>query len=41
MCDIPSRESAAFVCKMERVLGLYEEDHDQKRPVVCFDERHP
>jgi len=26
---------------MERVLGLYEEDHDQKRPVVCFDERHP
>ena len=36
---IPPRESAAFVWRMEEVLGLYEEPYDQKRPVVCFDER--
>jgi hypothetical protein len=36
---IPPRESAAFVWRMERVLDLYEEYHDQERPVVCFDER--
>lgn len=36
---IPPRESAAFVWRMEEVLDLYEEHHDPKRPVVCFDER--
>ena len=36
---IPPKESAAFVCRMEAVLDLYEEDYDPKRPVVCFDER--
>lgn len=36
---IPPRESAAFVWRMEAVLDLYEEPYDQKRPVVCFDER--
>ncbi len=36
---IPPRESAAFVWRMEEVLDLYEEDYDEKRPVVCFDER--
>jgi hypothetical protein len=36
---ITPRESAAFVWRMERVLDLYEEPHDEKRPVVCFDER--
>ena len=36
---IPPRESAAFVWRMEEVLDLYEEGYDEKRPVVCFDER--
>lgn len=36
---IPPRKSAAFVWRMEAVLDLYEEPYDQKRPVVCFDER--
>ena len=36
---IPPRESAAFVWRMEEVLDLYEEPHDEERPVVCFDER--
>jgi len=36
---IPPRENAAFVWRMEEVLDLYEEPYDQKRPVVCFDER--
>jgi hypothetical protein len=36
---IPPRQSAAFVWRMEEVLDLYEEPYDEKRPVVCFDER--
>ncbi len=36
---IPPRKSAAFVWRMESVLDLYEEPYDEKRPVVCFDER--
>lgn len=36
---IPPRQSAAFVWRMEAVLDLYEEPYDEKRPVVCFDER--
>ena len=36
---IPPEESARFVWRMEEVLDLYEEPHDPKRPVVCFDER--
>ena len=36
---IPPRKSAAFVWRMEEVLDLYEEPYDQKRPVVCFEER--
>ena len=27
-----------FVACMEDVLDLYEEPHDPRRPVVCFDE---
>ncbi len=30
--------SAEFVWRMEDVLELYEEPHDPKRPLVCFDE---
>ena len=29
--------SAEFVANMEDVLDLYEEPHDPRRPVVCFD----
>ena len=36
---IPPRKSAPFVWRMERVLDLYEEPYDPKKPVVCFDER--
>jgi hypothetical protein len=36
---IPPRESAAFVWRMEEVSDLYEGPYDEKRPVVCFDER--
>ena len=36
---IPPRKSAAFVWRMEEVLDLYEEPYEEKRPVVCFDER--
>jgi len=36
---IPPQESARFVWRMEEVLDLYEEPYDEKRPVVCFDER--
>ncbi|MEJ7632469.1 MAG: IS630 family transposase [Rubrobacteraceae bacterium] len=33
------RENAAFAWRMEEMLDLYEEPYDEKRPVVCFDER--
>lgn len=36
---IPSRESAAFIWRMEEVLDLYEKPYDPLLPVVCFDER--
>jgi hypothetical protein len=36
---IPPEESARFVWRMQEVLDLYEEPYDEKRPVVCFDER--
>jgi hypothetical protein len=36
---IAPEESARFVWRMEEVLDLYEEPYDEKRPVVCFDER--
>ncbi len=36
---IPPEKNARFVWRMEEVLDLYEEPYDEKRPVVCFDER--
>lgn len=36
---IPPGQSAAFVADMERVLSVYAEPYDARRPVVCFDER--
>jgi hypothetical protein len=36
---IPPEASASFVADMERVLDVYAEPYDPKRPVVCLDER--
>jgi hypothetical protein len=36
---IPPEQNARFVWRMEEVLDLYEEPYEEKRPVVCFDER--
>jgi hypothetical protein len=36
---IPPKQSARFVWRMEEILDLYEEPYDEKRPVVCFEER--
>ena len=36
---IPPEESARFVWRMEEVLDLNEEPYDEKRPLICFDER--
>lgn len=36
---IPPEQSAAFVADMERVLDVYAEPYDARRPVVCLDER--
>lgn len=35
---IPVEENAEFVCAMEDVLEVYHQQHDPKRPLVCFDE---
>lgn len=35
---IPIKESAAFVCQMEKVLDVYERAYDADFPVVCMDE---
>lgn len=36
---IPPGQDAAFVAAMERVLDVYAEPYDARRPVVCLDER--
>ena len=36
---IPPEQNAAFVADMERVLDIYAEPYDPRRPVVCLDER--
>lgn len=36
---IPPRANARFCAAMERVLALYAEPYDARRPVVCVDER--
>jgi hypothetical protein len=38
MWVIPPKQNADFVCKMEVVLGVYEREYDESRPVVCLDE---
>lgn len=36
---IPANHSAAFVAAMEDVLEVYSRPYDEKRPVVCMDEK--
>lgn len=38
MWCIPPKQSAAFVCQMEEVLGVYTRPYNPRRPVVCMDE---
>ena len=38
MWCIPPDEDAAFVCKMEDVLEVYERPYDERFPQVCLDE---
>lgn len=35
---MPKGPDAAFVCNMEDVLDLYQQPHNECRPVVCMDE---
>lgn len=37
--SIPSEHSAAFVAAMEDVLEVYSRPYDERRPVVCMDEK--
>jgi DDE superfamily endonuclease len=39
MWCIPPGQDAAFVCRMEQVLGVYRRPYDPRRPVVCMDEQ--
>ena len=36
---IPPAQSSSFVADMERVLDVYAQPYDVRRPVVCLDER--
>ena len=38
MWCIPPQQDAAFVCAMERILGVYTRPHDAAYPVICMDE---
>ena len=35
---IPKEKSAEFVCKMERVLAVYERPYQEDYPMICMDE---
>lgn len=39
MWCIPPKQNAEYVAKMEDVLAVYSRDYDNKRPVVCMDEK--
>src|SRR5438477_188953 len=39
MWCIPPKSDAEFVCAMENVLAVYTRPYDERRPVVCFDEK--
>ncbi|MFQ9437130.1 MAG: transposase [Ruminococcus callidus] len=36
---IPPEHNAAFVAAMEDVLSVYSRPYDEKRPVICMDEK--
>jgi len=38
MWCIPPKQSAEFVCAMEKVLDVYQQAYDPDAPVVCMDE---
>lgn len=39
MWCIPPKQNAEFVAKMEDVLEVYSRPYDEKRPVICMDEK--
>ena len=39
MWCIPPKQNAEFVAKMEDVLEVYSRPYNEKRPVVCMDEK--
>lgn len=39
MWCIPPKQNAEFVSRMEDVLEVYSRPYDEKRPVVCMDEK--
>lgn len=39
MWCIPPKQSAEFVARMEDVLEVYSRPYDEKRPVICMDEK--
>ena len=39
MWCIPPKQNADFVAKMEEVLEVYSRPFDEKRPVICMDEK--
>ena len=39
MWCIPPKQNAEFVARMEDVLSVYSRPYDEKRPVICMDEK--
>lgn len=39
MWCIPPKQNADFVAKMEDVLAVYQRPYDEKKPVICMDEK--
>ena len=39
MWCIPPKQNAEFVAHMEDILSVYSRPYDEKRPVVCMDEK--
>ena len=39
MWCIPPKQNAEFVAHMEDVLEVYSRPYDEKRPVICMDEK--
>lgn len=39
MWNIPPKQDAEFVAHMEDILEVYKRTYNEKRPVVCMDEK--